>query len=107
MQTSLSYRTNRDLFSNYYLEEYLPESEAWSQVGEETLRDAYDEIEELYELEKDTAPKRNESQLEEKFIQPMFRKLEIPFEVEEKVKRNQRFPDYGFFESEGAARLCA
>ena len=85
MQPSLSYRTNRDLFSNYYLEEHLPGSEAWEQVDDETLRSAYDEIEELYELERDTAPKRNESQLEEKFIRPMFRKLEIPFEVEQRT----------------------
>jgi hypothetical protein len=34
----------------------------------------------------------------------MFRKLGIPFEVEAKTKRKQRFPDYGFFESESAAR---
>jgi len=27
MQTSLTYRTNRDLFSNYYLNEHLPETE--------------------------------------------------------------------------------
>jgi hypothetical protein len=40
MQTSLSYRTNRDLFSNYYLEEYLPESEVWDEVDEGTLRSA-------------------------------------------------------------------
>jgi hypothetical protein len=25
MQTALTYRTNRDLFSNYYLDEHLPE----------------------------------------------------------------------------------
>jgi len=24
MQTALTYRTNRDLFSNYYLDEHLP-----------------------------------------------------------------------------------
>jgi len=27
MQGSLTYRTNRDLFSNYYLDEHLPETE--------------------------------------------------------------------------------
>jgi type II restriction/modification system DNA methylase subunit YeeA len=58
----------------------------------------------LWEREKGTAPKRNESQLEEKFIRPMFRKLGIPFEVEESTSRTQRRPDYGFFESEDAAR---
>ncbi|WP_096394503.1 Eco57I restriction-modification methylase domain-containing protein [Halorubrum trapanicum] len=104
MQRSLTYRTNRDLFSNHYLDEHLPETEAWEEVDSEELEAAYEEIVDLYEREKDTAPKRNESQLEEKFIRPMFRKLGIPFEVEESTSRTQRRPDYGFFESDDAAR---
>ncbi len=99
-QTTLNYRTNRDLFSNYYLDEHLPETEAWDQVDDDELRAAYDEIKQLWEHEKDTAPKRNESQLEEKFIRPMFRKLGIPFEVEESTEGTQRRPDYGFFRTE-------
>ncbi|MDV7348493.1 DNA methyltransferase [Halorubrum distributum] len=104
MQQSLTYRTNRDLFSNHYLDEHLPETEAWDEVDEAELRAARDEIVDLYDSEKGTAPKRNESQLEEKFIRPMFRKLGIPFEVEESTSRTQRRPDYGFFETEDAAR---
>ncbi|MFC6752038.1 Eco57I restriction-modification methylase domain-containing protein [Halorubrum tibetense] len=104
MQSSLTYRTNRDLFSNYYLDEHLPETEEWDEVDDDELEAAYDEIVDLYEREKSTAPKRNESQLEEKFIRPMFRKLGIPFEVEESTSRTQRRPDYGFFETEDAAR---
>jgi type II restriction/modification system DNA methylase subunit YeeA len=104
MQTTLSFRTNRDLFSNHYLDEHLPETEAWEKVAEAELQEAREEILELWNREKDTAPQRNESQLEEKFIRPMFRKLGIPFEVEEKTSRTQRVPDYGFFESEEAAR---
>ncbi len=104
MQTALSYRTNRDLFSNHYLNEHLPETEAWDELSEDELREAKDDIMELWEREKETAPKRNESQLEEKFIRPMFRKLGIPFEVEESTSRTQRRPDYGFFESDDAAR---
>jgi type II restriction/modification system DNA methylase subunit YeeA len=104
MQSSLTYRTNRDLFSNYYLDEHLPETEEWGEVDDDELEAAYDEIVNLYDQEKSTAPKRNESQLEEKFIRPMFRKLGIPFEVEESTSRTQRRPDYGFFETEDAAR---
>lgn len=104
MQTALTYRTNRDLFSNYYLDEHLPETEEWDEVSDEELQEAYDDVMDLWEREKDTAPKRNESQLEEKFIRPMFRKLGIPFEVEESTDRTQRRPDYGFFETEEAAR---
>ncbi|MDS0473780.1 TaqI-like C-terminal specificity domain-containing protein [Natrinema sp. 1APR25-10V2] len=104
MQTALTYRTNRDLFSNHYLDEHLPETEEWDQVSDEELQEAYEDIKDLWEREKSTAPKRNESQLEEKFIRPMFRKLGIPFEVEESTSRTQRRPDYGFFETEDAAR---
>ncbi|WP_418282814.1 Eco57I restriction-modification methylase domain-containing protein [Halorubrum sp. DTA98] len=104
MQRSLTYRTNRDLFSNYYLDEHLPETEEWDEIDDDELEAAYDEIVDLYDREKSTAPKRNESQLEEKFIRPMFRKLGIPFEVEESTSRTQRRPDYGFFETEDAAR---
>jgi len=106
MQTALTYRTNRDLFSNHYLDEHLPETEPWDEVSESDLQEAYDEITELWEREQDTAPKRNESQLEEKFIRPMFRKLGIPFEVEESTSRTQRRPDYGFFETDEAARTA-
>ncbi len=104
MQTTLSYRTNRDLFSNYYLDEHLPETEAWEELSDDKLREEKADIMELWEREKETAPKRNESQLEEKFIRPMFRKLGIPFEVEESTNRTQRRPDYGFFQSVEAAR---
>jgi len=104
MQTALTYRTNRDLFSNYYLDEHLPETEAWDELSDDELREAKADIMGLWEREQGTAPKRNESQLEEKFIRPMFRKLGIPFEVEESTSRTQRRPDYGFFESEDAAR---
>ena len=104
MQTTLTYRTNRDLFSNHYLDKHLPETEAWEEVNDDELAEAKEDIMELWEREKETAPKRNESQLEEKFIRPMFRKLGIPFEVEESTSRTQRRPDYGFFETEDAAR---
>lgn len=104
MQTSLTYRTNRDLFSNHYLDEHLPETEAWDEITDEDLEAAREEILNLWEREKETAPKRKEAQLEEKFIRPMFRKLGIPFEVEESVGPSQRIPDYGFFETDEAAR---
>jgi len=104
MQTALTYRTNRDLFSNYYLDEHLPETEAWDEVSDEELREKRDEIRELWDRENGTVADRTEAGLEEKFIRPMFRKLDIPFEVEETVQRGQRRPDYGFFPSEAAAR---
>jgi len=104
MQDVTEFRTNRDLFSNHYLDEHLPETEEWDEVSEEELQEAYDDIMDLWEREKSTAPKRNESKLEEKFIRPMFRELGIPFKVEESTDRTQRRPDYGFFETDEAAR---
>nr|WP_324664494.1 TaqI-like C-terminal specificity domain-containing protein [Haloarcula sp. CK38] len=104
MQTPLTYWTNRDLFSNYYLTEHLPETEVWNELTDDELREAKADIMELWERERETAPKRNESQLEEKFIRPMFRKLGIPFEVAERTSETQRRPDYGFFASADAAR---
>jgi type II restriction/modification system DNA methylase subunit YeeA len=104
MQTALTYRTNRDLFSNYYLDEHLPETEEWDEISDEELREKREEIRGLWDREKGTVADRTESSLEEKFIRPMFRKLGIPFEVEETVQRGQRRPDYGFFPSEAAAR---
>jgi type II restriction/modification system DNA methylase subunit YeeA len=104
MQTALAYRTNRDLFSNHYLDEHLPETEAWEAVSDAELEAVREEILDLWNREKDTAPERTEASLEETFIRPIFRKLGIPFEVEETVSRGQRRPDYGFFETEEAAR---
>ncbi|GAB3416323.1 hypothetical protein GCM10027435_13490 [Haloparvum alkalitolerans] len=104
MQTALTYRTNRDLFSNHYLDEHLPETEAWNEVSEAELEEAREEIRDLWEEQRGTVAERTESGLEEKFIRPMFRKLGIPFEVEETVQRGQRRPDYGFFPSEEVAR---
>ena len=104
MQTSLTYRINHDLFSNYYLDEHLPETEGWREADDDKIREKRAEIIELWEKEKETVSERTESSLEEKFIRPLFRILGIPFEVEETVQRGQRRPDYGFFPSEDAAR---
>jgi len=104
MQTSLNYRTNRDLFSNYYLNEHFPETEVWDEINDDDLREKRAEIVDLWERERDTVAERTESSLEEKFIRPLFRILGIPFEVEETVQRGQRRPDYGFFPSEDEAR---
>ncbi|RDZ35620.1 restriction endonuclease [Haloferax sp. Atlit-47N] len=104
MQTALTYRTNRDLFSNYYLDEHLPETEEWDEVSDEELQEAYDDVVSLWDDIKDDlrSYEQNESRLEDDFIRPIFRTLGIPYVVEETVHRTQRRPDYGFFESESA-----
>nr|WP_241964477.1 TaqI-like C-terminal specificity domain-containing protein [Halorubrum sp. 48-1-W] len=85
------------------MDEHLPETEAWNEIDEEELQAAYDDIKQLWDEQKSTVERRNESQLEEKFVRPMFRKLGIPFEVEESTSGTQRRPDYGFFETESDA----
>ena len=104
MQDPSEFRTNRDLFSNHYLNEHLRGSDPWQSVDQSTVQEAYDDIMELWERERDLVADRNESQLEDRFIRPMFRQLGIPYEVEETVQKGQRRPDYGFFQSEDAAR---
>jgi type I restriction-modification system DNA methylase subunit len=102
MQHPPEFRTNRDLFSNHYLDEHLPEMDHWQSIDSTTLRDAYDAINELWECERDFVTDYNESQLEEAFIRPMLQLLNIPFASGESVQ-GQR-PDYGFFQSDEAAR---
>ncbi|APX98447.1 Eco57I restriction-modification methylase domain-containing protein [Natronorubrum daqingense] len=104
MQPTRPYRTNRDLFSNHYLDEQLPKTDAWRDVDDGELRAAFDAVSELWEREQETAPKRNESQLEETFIRPIFRMLGIPFEVEATTDRTRRRPDYAFFDAAETAR---
>jgi type I restriction-modification system DNA methylase subunit len=101
-QKSHPYRTNRDLFSNHYLNEHLRQTEPWEEVDQDEIRDTYEEIRELWEDKKHRVEDYNESSLEDNFIRPMFDILGIPFEVEQTVKRNARRPDYGFFPSSDA-----
>ena len=102
-QQSYPYRTNRDLFSNYYLTEHLRQTEPWKEVGEDEIREAYEKINKLWEDKQDRVEDYNEAQLERNFIRPVFEILRIPFEIEETVMRNARRPDYGFFPSVEAA----
>ncbi|WP_410767512.1 Eco57I restriction-modification methylase domain-containing protein [Haloferax sp. DFSO60] len=102
-QQSHPYRTNRDLFSNHYLTEHLRQTEPWEEAGEDEVREAYDEIRDLWEDKQDRVADYNEAQLERNFIRPIFDILGIPFEIEETVMRNARRPDYGFFPSSEAA----
>jgi len=40
IQTKLEHLTNRDLFSNYYLENLLPESDTWKSVDVDEIEKA-------------------------------------------------------------------
>jgi type II restriction/modification system DNA methylase subunit YeeA len=103
MTDSSTYRTNRDLFSNHYLDDHLRETEPWSEVSEADVEAAYEEITSLWAEKRGRVDDYNEAQLEKNFIRPVFDILGIPFEIEETVMRNARRPDYGFFPSTEAA----
>ena len=113
MATSNNYRVNQGLFSEHQLNELLEsqdqlnellESQEWAQISDDKLQTTYNNITNLWEREKSRAPERSISQLEEDYIQPIFRELGIPFRIEEHSNDTRRSPDYVFFETEEAAR---
>jgi len=102
ISTTPDFLTNRDLFSNYYLAEHLPETEAWDEASDEEVRTAMEDIREQYREEYDRVDGYNEAQLERELIRPVFERLGISFEIEESVAEGQRRPDYAFFTSDDA-----
>ncbi|MBP2249711.1 type II restriction/modification system DNA methylase subunit YeeA [Halarchaeum solikamskense] len=103
MHSTPTYRTNRDLFSNHYLDDHLRGTEPWTSVDDDDVRAAYESIRERWLAKRDRVADYNEAQLERNFIRPIFDDLGIPFEIEETVRRTARRPDYGFFPSADAA----
>ncbi|WP_459193166.1 Eco57I restriction-modification methylase domain-containing protein [Halosimplex sp. J119] len=103
MTDSTIYRTNRDLFSNHYLNDHLRETEPWNEVPDAEVKAAFKEISGLLDDKGDRVEDYNEAQLERNLIRPIFDILGISFEIEETVMRNARRPDYGFFPGEEAA----
>jgi len=103
MTDPTNYRTNRDLFSNHYLNDHLHDMEAWTEIPDAEVETAFSEIKSILDEKGDRVEDYNEAQLERNVIRPIFEILEIPFEIEETVMRNARRPDYGFFPSEEAA----
>ncbi|GGM74015.1 hypothetical protein J2752_002633 [Halarchaeum rubridurum] len=103
MTESTIYRTNRDLFSNHYLDDHLRDTEPWNEVTDAEVEAAFEEINELLTEKRDRVEDYNEAQLERNVIRPIFDILGVSFEIEETVMRNSRRPDYGFFPSAEAA----
>lgn len=96
-ESTPDYLTNRDLFSNHYLTEHLPDTEVWKSVEEDELESVFQEISDLYDHRKDSVDQYNERQLQRRFIDPILDALGIDYGVEETVQKTQRRPDYGFF----------
>ena len=101
-QLVLDPRTNRNLFSNYYLDNLLVETEEWDDPDRTGVKAAYDEISQVYDEQRNLVEQYQEAQLEENFIKPIFDILGHEYAVQAKVQRVQRYPDYGFFVDPGA-----
>lgn len=94
---------NQKLFSDYYLNELLPETSFWEEVKEEKLQEIFDKIKSIYQKQKLTIPDLNESQLEERFIRPILRSLGHIYEVNVTLPRTYeglKRPDYAYYSSE-------
>ncbi|MFB1063307.1 Eco57I restriction-modification methylase domain-containing protein [Natrinema sp. H-ect4] len=96
------YRTSHDVFSSAYLEDRLPETDAWDEINEDDLRAAFDESSACWERVRETAASESRSRLEEAFVRPVFRTLGHSFVRDERLDRTRHRPDYVFLESDDA-----
>lgn len=89
---------NRNLFSDHFLKELLPQGESWH-VDEDKLRLAMQAAANLCAGREEEWARSNESQLEDKLVRPMLGKLEHRFEVQTSLPtvEGRRWPDYAFF----------
>ena len=93
---------NQKLFSDHYLKEKLPQSQEWKETEEEKFSYVFKEIKVLYEKEKVVIPSLKESQLEERWIRPVLRKLGHIYEANPslpKMREGTKEPDYAFYSS--------
>jgi len=84
---------NVNLFSNYYLEKYLPESVEWKKNDHIA---AFEHIKNIYTRESASIKTLNEKQLENHFFNEIFSILGFVYEVTEPTHA-RNFPDYAFF----------
>jgi type I restriction-modification system DNA methylase subunit len=92
-QLAITARDNKNLFSNYYLDNQIKKNPEWRT---EDHKAAFSEIKKLYDAEKDFIPTLNEKQLEQRFFAPIFKILNHTIEVNEGTVQGE-FPDYAFF----------
>jgi len=84
---------NNNLFSNYYLEKYIPESTEWKKKDHIA---AFEQIKKIYTRESPSIKTLNEKQLENHFFNEIFSILGFVYEVTEPTHA-RNFPDYAFF----------
>ena len=93
IQSSDNPYRNNNLFSNYYLEKYLPESPEWKKKDHIAV---FEQIKNIYNRESASIKTLNEKQLENHFFNDVFSILGFVYEVTEPTHA-RNFPDYAFF----------
>lgn len=84
---------NKNLFSNYYLDNLIENNLEWKK---DEHKDAFQRIKKIFNAESAFLETLNEKQLEQRFFGPTFKILNHTVEVNESTKF-QEFPDYAFF----------
>jgi len=89
---------NRNLFSDHFLRELLPQDESW-QVDEDGLKLAMQSATNLYAGRDEEWAHSNEPQLENRLVRPVLQALGHKFEVQPSLPTPEtvRRPDYAFF----------
>lgn len=98
-QLKLSSIDNRRLFSNHYLQNRVPKSQAWRDFDK--AREAFERMKELYKRKgtKQQLSQQNERQLRKDFIEPVLDLINPHYLVDETIPGPLE-PDFVFFETE-------
>ncbi|HUU88696.1 MAG TPA: DNA methyltransferase, partial [Candidatus Glassbacteria bacterium] len=93
-QITITAVNNKNLFSNYYLDNQIKSNPEWEKNDH---IEAFNQIKKIYNAEFAFLETLNEKQLEIRFFGPIFNILNHTFEVNESTG-NKEFPDYAFFQ---------
>jgi type I restriction-modification system DNA methylase subunit len=95
--------SNRNLFSDHFLERILPE---WPEFQAAASTDLFAQLNEIWQAERTTLPSANEAQTEERFIKPVLSRLGFAYTVQAGLPTatGHRQPDYALFADEEARR---
>ena len=92
---------NENLFSRHYLKKVIQRTNIW-EVDEDEVEEAFEELEEIYDEEKNRLPHRtdDEEEVRNDFITPILRRvLDFKKEQEKTSGNSQRIPDYALYDT--------
>jgi len=98
--------SNRNLFSDHFLEQVLPE---WPEFGATRSADLLEDLSSLWHAERSALIAANEAQTEERFVKPVLERLGFAFTVQVGVPTagGRRQPDYALFADDELRRAAA